>query len=140
MTNLTTLAAPLGRVLLAIMFILSGLQKLGDPAGTMGYMASVGLPGLLLWPTILLELGGGILLVVGYQTRWVALAFAGFSLLAGLLFHLIPAGSAEGMMAQMQMIMFLKNVSIAGGMLFVFAQGAGAWSLDNRLSGARVAA
>lgn len=124
--------APIARVLLALIFIISGLQKLGDIQGNAAYIASGGLPGVLIYPTILVELVGGIALAIGYQARIAALVLAGFSLLAGVLYHLIPAGSAEGMMAQMQMIMFLKNVSIAGGLLLVVAMGAGAWSLDNR--------
>jgi putative oxidoreductase len=132
MTDLYKYAAPVARVLLALMFIMSGLQKLGDIPGTIGYIQYGGLPGFLIYPTILLEVGGGIALAVGYQARLAALLLAGFSLLAGVLFHLIPSGSAEGAMAQMQMIMFLKNVSIAGGMLMVVSMGAGAYSLDNR--------
>ncbi len=132
MTDLYKYAAPIGRVLLALMFIMSGLQKLGDIPGTIGYIQYGGLPGFLVYPTILLEIGGGIALAVGYQARLAALLLAGFSLLAGVLFHLIPSGSAEGAMAQMQMIMFMKNVSIAGGMLMVVSMGAGAYSLDNR--------
>jgi putative oxidoreductase len=132
MTDLYKYAAPVARVLLALMFIMSGLQKLGDIPGTIGYIQYGGLPGFLVYPTILLEIGGGIALAVGYQARLAALLLAGFSLLTGVLFHLIPSGSAEGAMAQMQMIMFMKNVSIAGGMLMVVSMGAGAYSLDNR--------
>jgi putative oxidoreductase len=72
---------------------------------------------------------------VGFQARWAALGLAGFSLLSGLLFHLLPSFAAEGMAAQMQMISFMKNVSIAGGMLFIAATGAGAFALDNRMAG-----
>lgn len=132
MTNLYSLAAPVGRVLLALIFIISGLGKLADPAGTMAYIEYGGLPGFLIWPTILVELGGGILLAIGYQTRMAALFLAGFSILSGLLYHLIPSMGAEGMEAQMQMISFMKNLSMAGGLLFVFGQGAGAYALDTR--------
>ena len=132
MTNSLAYLAPVARLLLALIFILSGFQKLGDPAGTAAYIASGGLPGWLVWPTILVELVGGLALVVGFQARLAALALAGFSLLSGLLYHLVPSFAAEGMAAQMQMIMFMKNVSMAGGLLFVTAVGAGAWSLDNR--------
>lgn len=134
MTNTLSHIAPVARILLAFIFILSGLQKLGDPAGTAAYVASGGLPGWLVWPTILVEVGGGLALAIGYQARWSALALAGFALLSGLLYHLVPSFAAEGMAAQMQMIMFLKNVSIAGGLLMVTALGAGAWALDNRRS------
>lgn len=127
MTDLYKFAAPIGRVLLALIFITSGLQKIGDVAGTVGYMQYMGVPGFLVYPTILLEVVGGIALAVGFQTRIVALLLGGFTLLAGIIFHLIPAGGD-----QMQMIMFWKNVSITGGMLFVVSMGAGAYSLDNR--------
>lgn len=136
MTNLTAYAAPVGRVLLAFIFIMSGLSKLGDVAGTAAYIESGGLPGILVWPTILVEVVGGIFVAVGYQTRLAALALAGFSLLSGLLYHLIPAGSMEGMAAQMQMIMFFKNVSIAGGLLFLVHAGAGAYSIESRKASA----
>jgi len=132
MTKYTDYAAPVGRVLIAILFILAGGQKLGDISGNAAYVASGGLPGWLIYPTILVELGGGILIALGWQARLSALVLAGFTLLAGLLYHLIPAGAAEGMMAQMQILMFMKNMAIAGGLLMIVAQGAGAYSLDNR--------
>lgn len=132
MTNTLAYIAPLARLLLALIFILSGFQKLGDPAGTAAYIVSGGLPGWLVWPTILLEIVGGLALVVGFQARWAALGLAGFSLLSGLLYHLVPSFAAEGMAAQMQMIMFMKNVSIAGGLLLVTAMGPGAYALDTR--------
>ncbi len=127
MTELTKFAAPLGRVLLALIFITSGWGKLWAIGGTMGYMQAMGVPGILIYPTILLELVGGIMLLVGYQARITALLLGGFTLLAGLLFHLIPAAGD-----QMQLISFWKNVSITGGLLMIVSMGAGAYSLDNR--------
>ena len=138
MTNTLSHIAPVARVLLALIFILSGYQKLGDPAGTAAYIASGGLPGWLVWPTILVEIGAGIALAAGFQTRVAALLLAGFTLLAGVLYHLVPSFAAEGMAAQMQMIMFMKNLSMTGGLLFVVAMGAGAWSLDNRVAGGKL--
>jgi len=85
----------------------------------------MGVPGALLPLVIATELGGGLLIVLGLWTRLAALALAGFSLLAALLFH-------SNLGDQMQMILFLKNFAIAGGFLFLFAHGAGAWSLDAR--------
>lgn len=114
-----------GRILLAIIFVLAGIGKLKDPAGTVGYMQSVGLPGFLLWPTIALELLGGIALIVGLQTRLVAFALAGFTLVAAGLFH-------NNFADQVQMLMFLKDVSIAGGLLLLAASGATGLSLDRR--------
>ncbi|WP_029770820.1 DoxX family protein [Pseudogulbenkiania sp. MAI-1] len=100
------------RVLLAQLFIVSGFGKIGGYAGTQGYMESMGVPGALLPLVILVELGGGLLLVAGLFTRWAALALAGFSIAAALIFH---THFAE----QMQMIMFMKNLSIAGGLLLL---------------------
>lgn len=115
----------IGRILLALIFVLSGWSKISGYAGTQQYMASVGVPGFLLPLAILTELGGGLLIIAGYQTRLVALALAGFTLIAGVLFHYHPAD-------QMQMINFLKNISITGGFLVLFASGPGRFSLDAR--------
>lgn len=114
-----------GRILLAAIFIISGLGKIGTYAGTAAYMSSQGVPGALLPFVIATEALGGIAIVVGWRTRIAAFLLAGFSLLSALLFH---ANFAD----QMQMINFLKNVSIAGGFLLLVANGAGAWSLDRR--------
>jgi len=120
------------RVLLALMFILAGFAKLGGLEGTAGYIASVGLPlpGLLAVATGLLEVVGGIALAVGFQTRIAAVLLALFTLLATFLFHAFWAVPAE--QAYMQQLMFMKNLAVAGGLLFVFAAGAGAVSLDAR--------
>jgi len=113
-----------GRVLIAGLFVLSGFGKISGYAATQGYMQSVGLPGGLLPLVILIELGGGIAIVAGVYTRLVALLLAGFSVLAGLLFH---AGSPD----LVQQIMFLKNLGLAGGFLFLVANGAGRLSIDH---------
>ena len=122
----------IARVLIALMFILGGIGKFTGLEGTAGYIASVGLPApkLLAFGSGVLELLGGVLLVVGFQARWAALALATFTLLASVLFHNYWAMPAEQQM--MQQLMFLKNLSIAGGLLFVFAFGAGMLSLDAR--------
>jgi putative oxidoreductase len=114
-----------GRILLAIIFVLSGFGKLSNPAGTMGYMESAGLPGLLVWPTIALEFIGGLALVAGFQTRLVSLALAAFTLVAALIFH-------RNLADQMQMINFMKNLAISGGFLALYVAGPGLWSLDAR--------
>ena len=126
-STLQTLAAPAGRVLLSLLFLMAGLGKIGDIAGTQGYMTAMGVPaaGVLLPLVIALEVGGALALIVGWQTRLVAFLLAGFSLLSALIFH-------HDFSDQMQMILFLKNVSIAGGLLVVVAHGAGALSIDNR--------
>ncbi|MGR3323587.1 MAG: DoxX family protein [Pseudooceanicola sp.] len=126
------IAAPAGRALLAFIFILSGVQKITGYAGTQGYMEAMGVPGALLPLVILVELVGGLALLAGWQARTSAFLLAGFSLLSGFLFHLVPSFGMEGMQAQMQVISFLKNVSIAGGLLMVVAMGPGPVSLDRR--------
>ncbi len=110
------------RVLLAVLFVLAGYGKIAGYDGTMGYMASQGVPGMLLPLVIALELGGGLLLIAGFQTRWVALALAAFTVAASLIFHI-----GDG-----QMTMFLKNMAITGGLLLVYVHGAGPLSLDAR--------
>lgn len=123
-TRMSASLAPLaGRSLLALIFVLSGAGKLAAYAGTQQYMESAGVPGLLLPLVILAELGGGLTLIAGLFTRFSAVALAGFSMVAAVLFH---ADFAD----QNQMIHFMKNVSIAGGLLLLAAHGAGAWSLD----------
>ncbi len=125
--KLQQLAAPAGRILIALIFILAGINKIIGYAGTQGYMESKGVPGALLPLVILLEVGGGLAIVIGWQTRLAALALAGFSILAAIIFH-------NNFADQNQMIHFLKNLSIAGGFLFLFAYGPGAYALDNRSS------
>lgn len=113
------------RILLANIFLLAGISKITGYAGTQGYMESVGVPGMLLPLVILLEVGGGLALIVGWQTRWAAYALAGFSVIAAIIFH-------SNLGDKMQMIMFMKNFAIAGGLLLLAEHGAGAFSLDNR--------
>jgi putative oxidoreductase len=125
MNTFQSLAAPAGRVLLAALFLLAGLQKIGGYDGTLAYMASQGVPGFTLPPVIALEVLGALAIIVGWQTRLVALLLAGFSIVSGLLFHFQPDDA-------MQMTMLLKNLSISGGFLLLVAHGAGAWSLDAR--------
>jgi putative oxidoreductase len=131
MNNTKDSAALVGRILLAFMFVLSGFGKITGYEGTAGYMASKGMPmiGVLLPLTILTELGGGLALIAGFKARWIALALAGFSILAALIFHNFWT-VVDPMQHMSQQINFLKNVSIAGGMLMVFAFGPGKYSLD----------
>lgn len=125
-TSIDTLqraAQPAGRVLLASLFLAAGLGKITGYAATAGYMQAMGVPGFLLPLVIALEVGGGLALILGWQARLSAFLLAGFSLVSALIFH---ANLAD----PVQQVMFLKNVSIAGGLLLVVAHGAGAWSLD----------
>ena len=132
MTKSLAYLAPAGRILLSLMFITSGFQKITGYAGTQGYMEMMGVPGALLPLVILVELVGGIALLVGFQARIAAFLLAGFSLVSGLLFHYLPSLRMEGMEAQMQMIGFMKNVTIAGGMLMVTAFGPGPLSVAGK--------
>ena len=122
--------ALIGRIMLALIFIMSGFGKISGFEGTVGYIASKGVPmaSLLAVLTILVELGGGLAIAVGFMTRWAALALAAFSLLAALIFHSYWAVPADQVM--MQYINFWKNVSIAGGFLMFAAYGPGAFSVD----------
>ncbi|EKE77109.1 DoxX family protein [Gallaecimonas xiamenensis] len=112
----------LGRILLALIFVISGYGKIAGYSGTQAYMEQMGVPGMLLPLVILLELGGGILIVVGFFTRWLALLLALFCVVSAFMFH----SSGD----QMQQIMFLKNLAMAGGFLLLMANGPGQWSLD----------
>jgi putative oxidoreductase len=112
-----------GRILIAALFLIAGIGKISGYAGTQGYMASMGVPGALLPLVIALEVLGAIAIIAGYRTRLVAAALAAFTLASGI-FH-----SGDD---QMQQILLLKNVAIAGGFLFLVARGAGDWSLDAR--------
>jgi putative oxidoreductase len=114
-----------GRLALAAIFVLAGLNKIGAFEGTQAYMSSVGVPGALLPLVIALEVGGAALLVAGFATRLIALALAAFCVISGLLFH---ADLAD----QTQFILFWKNIAMAGGFLVVAAHGAGPWSVDAR--------
>ena len=119
-------AAPIGRIFISLIFLLSGLNKISAYEGTQGYMEAMGVPGGLLPLTIVFEVGVALLIIIGWQTRLAALAFVGFNLITAVGFH-------SNLGDQMQFIMFMKNIAIAGGFLFLVANGAGALSLDNRL-------
>ena len=128
--NAQPVAALVGRILLAVIFIISGIGKITGFDGTVGYIASKGLPlaQLVAIGTIVVEVGGGIMLAIGYKARWAALALAIFTLLAAILFHNFWAVEAAQKMNQQ--INFLKNLAITGGMLMVFAFGPGRMSVD----------
>jgi putative oxidoreductase len=119
----------IGRLLLASLFLPAGLQKISGYAGTQGYMEAMGIPGGLLPLVILLEIGGGIALIIGFKVRWAALALAGFCAVSAFIFHYQPDD-------QIQMIMFMKNIALAGSFLILASTGAGKFSLDNKLAAA----
>jgi putative oxidoreductase len=125
-------AAFIGRILLALIFVVSGVGKITGYAGTAAVMAAKGLPmvDVLLPLTIAVELGGGLLLALGWKARWAAAALFLFLIPTTLIFH--QFWGLEPKLAQMQKIHFLKNVAIMGGMLMVLAIGAGRWSVDRK--------
>ena len=131
-TNAQDVAALVGRLLLAAIFITSGFGKITGFEGTVGYIASKGLPlpQVAAIIAIVAELGGGILLAIGYKARWAALALAVFTLAAGFLFHDYWAADAAQKMGQQ--INFWKNVAITGGFLMAYAFGPGRYSLDRK--------
>ena len=128
-TGLTQYVPIVGRVLMAAIFLMSGLGKLAAPAATIGYIQAVGLPlpQLAFATAVVVEVAGSLLLIAGYQTRLTALALALFSVATAIAFHSAVAD-------QNQMIHFMKNIAMAGGLLQVVAFGAGGLSLDARLA------
>ena len=127
MNSMTSNVADLvGRIFIAALFLLAGLGKLGSGyASTQAYMEAMGVPGVMLPLVIAFEIGGAILIIAGFWTRTAALALAAFSILSGVLFH-------WDFSDQMQQVMLLKNVAIAGGFLLLASTGAGKWSADRR--------
>ncbi len=125
MDNLKTYLAPLGRLLMSSLFIWAGYHKLINPSGTAQYFEHVHIPvpSVAVWVAIIIELIGGIALLVGFKTRWVAAVLAIFCLVTGFGVHL-PVGD------QANMVNFYKNLTMAGGFLYVVAYGAGALSVD----------
>jgi len=124
-TTTQNLADLAGRILLSIIFLVAGIQKLGGYAATQAYMESMGVAGMLLPLVIALEIGGAVAIIVGWHTRPLALLLAGFSVMAAAIFHHAPGDA-------MQAILFMKNLAISGGFLLLAARGPGEWSLDAR--------
>lgn len=114
----------IARLFLGQIFLLSGVFKISGFEGTQGYMEAMGVPGMLLPLVIFIEVAGGLAIIAGWQTRLVALALAAFTLVAAAIFH-------HNVADQMQMIMLMKNIAIAGGFILLAIHGAGSFSLDN---------
>ena len=125
----------LGRVLIALLFVPAGFSKIAGFTGTAGYIASKGvpLPEVAAAIAIGVELGLGLLLLIGLQTRWAALGIALFTLVITFIFHAFWSVPAEQLMMQQQA--FFKNIAVVGGLLTIAAWGAGAWSVDAKLKG-----
>ena len=122
MTNLIDL---IGRILISALFLLSAYNKISSIDGTMGWMEGFGIPGLLLYPTIALEIILPIFIIIGYQARLSAGLLAIFCLVTAFIFH-------YDFNDQMQTIAFLKNLGLAGGFLFVVANGTRDWSIQKK--------
>ena len=128
MTTNSTLAGAAslaGRLLLALIFLIEGWVKLSGYAGAVAYMQKFGLPGFLLPGALAVELVGGLMIAIGWQTRLAALVLAGFCIVTALIFHTRLGETNE-------LLHFLKDLAIAGGFLVLAANGAGALSLDGR--------
>ena len=123
MTNASQLIA---RLFLGQMFLLAGISKIGAYEGTQGYMEAMGVPGELLFLVIILEIVGGLAVILGWQVRWASWALAGFTVAAALIFH-------NNFADQMQSILFMKNIAVAGGFMALAAVGAGAYSVEGIL-------
>lgn len=121
-----------GRLLLALLFLPAGISKITGFAGTVGYIASVGLPAPQIGAAIavLVEVAGGIALIAGFGTRFAALVLALFTLVASFFFHNYWGVAPE--QAFMQSLLFYKNIAVVGGLLTLAAWGPGAWSVDAR--------
>lgn len=119
--QVNTIVSTLARVLVAYIFIVAGYGKISDYAATVGYMEAMGVPSALLPLTILVELGGGLALLLGFQTRFAAFGLAVFSLITAFIFH---SGVEDA-------INLMKNLSMAGGLFFVMLHGAGKLSIDH---------
>ncbi len=121
-----------GRLLMAALFLPAGISKIAGFAGTVGYIASKGapLPEAAAIIAIIVEVGGGLALILGFKARWAALALALFTLAATLMFHNYWTLPADQQMVQQ--LMFMKNIAVIGGLLTLAAWGAGAWSMDGK--------
>ncbi|MBQ0754070.1 MAG: DoxX family protein [Gammaproteobacteria bacterium] len=115
-----------GRILLALIFVTAGYSKIGGYDGTLQYMQAFNVPAFLLPLVIFAELGGGIALIAGFLTRTAAAGLAIFSVVAAMIFH-------SNFADQMQSILFMKNIAMAGGLLYIVAFGAGKFSVDDKL-------
>ncbi|CAE6731694.1 Inner membrane protein YqjF [Candidatus Nitrotoga fabula] len=132
MNQLSNPLALIARILMAAMFVMAGFSKIGGFEGTVGYIASKGLPlaSVVAVLTIILEIAGGLAIMVGYKARIAAFLLGGFTLLAALIFHNFWAAPAE--QAFVQNMLFMKNISIAGGLFLLAALGSGSCSIDGK--------
>ena len=122
---MTNIADLVGRILISALFLLNGIFKINNYDGTIGWMESFGMPGVLLIPAIILEIVGPVLIIIGYKTKLAAGLLSLFCIATAFIFH-------NDFANQMQLTSFLKNVALAGGFLILFVNGAKGFSLDNK--------
>ena len=115
----------IARISISILFLLNGIFKINNYEGTVSWMESFGLPGILIFPAIILEIVGPILIIIGYQTRIAAAALSLFCIATAIIFH-------NDFSDQMQLTAFLKNIALAGGFLFLVINGAKGYCLDKK--------
>lgn len=125
MNGISNIAGLIGRIILAVFWIYFGYTKIGGIEGIQGYMENFGIPGVLAWPVVALELGGGILLLLGFFSRFASLLLAGFCVMSAVIFH-ADFGN------QTQLILFAKNIAIAGGLLLIVANGPGPMAINQK--------
>ena len=123
MTNILDLVA---RVFISLIFLLSGINKIGNYEETVGWMESIGMPGILLIPAIILEIVAPMLIMIGYKVKISAALLSVFCVATAIIFH-------SDFSDQMQFISFMKNIGLAGGFLFIVVNGAKDFSLDKKL-------
>ena len=117
----------LGRIFLSAIFLINGVGKIFNYEETIQYMENFNVSGNLIIPAIIVEILFPILLIIGYQTKFSALVLSLFTLILAVIFH-------TDFSNQMQLISFLKNIAIAGGVLIIFVNGAGKYSIDHKLN------
>ena len=122
---MANIADLIGRILISALFLLNGIFKISNYDGTIGWMESFGMPGILLIPAIILEIAGPVLIIIGYKTKLAAGLLSLFCIATAFIFH-------NDFANQMQLTSFLKNIALAGGFLILFVNGARVFSLDNK--------
>ena len=122
---MANIADLIGRILISALFLLNGIFKISNYDGTIGWMESFGMPGILIIPAIILEIVGPVLIIIGYKTKLTAGLLSLFCITTAFIFH-------NDFANQMQLTSFLKNVALAGGFLILFVNGAKGFSLDNK--------
>ena len=122
---MANIADLIGRILISALFLLNGIFKISNYDGTVGWMESFGMPGILLIPAIILEIAGPVLIVIGYKTKLAAGLLSLFCIATAFIFH-------NDFANQMQLTSFLKNIALAGGFLILFVNGTKGFSLDNK--------